>query len=159
MLSLESNPSKSISSIDLSSCKKIISLNSITSKYDPETIPTMKTLCSTLIILFFVGFTAIAQNAINVSGTWIMNVQTDAGSGSPTFVLKQDTEKITGSYTGQLGDSQVTGTLKGNVIHLEFSIQGNLITYDGTVASSTEMSGKVNLADMASGTFTGKKKS
>lgn len=118
----------------------------------------MKTLFSTLIILFFVGFTASAQEAINVSGTWMMDVQTDAGTGSPSFVLKQEAEKITGTYTGQLGDSQVTGSLKGNVIHLEFSIQGNLITYDGTVTSSTEMSGKVNLAEMASGTFTAKKK-
>lgn len=118
----------------------------------------MKTLFSTLIILLLVGFTASAQEAKNISGTWIMTVQTDAGSGSPTFVLKQDGEKITGTYTGQLGDSPVTGTLKENAIHLEFSIQGNLITYDGTVTSSSEMSGKVDLAQMASGTFTGKKK-
>ena len=118
----------------------------------------MKTIFSSMIILLLIGFTAQAQNSVNVTGTWVMDVQTDAGSGSPTFVLKQDGEKITGTYTGQLGDSQVTGTLKGNVIHLGFSIQGNLITYDGTVASSNEMSGKVNLAEMASGTFTGKKK-
>ena len=118
----------------------------------------MKSIISTLILLFSIGFTAKAQEAVIVSGTWIMQVQTDAGSGSPTFVLKQDGEKITGTYTGQLGDSPVTGLIKGNAVHLEFSIQGNLITYDGTVSSATEMSGKVNLAEMASGTFTGKKK-
>jgi hypothetical protein len=111
-------------------------------------------------ILFFLALTVSvqAQGKIDITGTWIMEVQTDAGSGSPTFVLKQEAEKITGTYTGQLGDSAVSGTLKGNVIHLEFSIQGNLIKYDGTVSSSTEMSGKVNLADMAMGTFAGKKK-
>lgn len=118
----------------------------------------MKTIFSTLLLLLIIGFSAKAQEGINISGTWVMNVQTDAGSGSPTFVLKQEAEKITGTYTGQLGDSAVSGTLKGNVIHLEFSIQGNLIKYDGTVSSSTEMSGKVNLADMAMGTFAGKKK-
>lgn len=118
----------------------------------------MKTLLSTLIIFLFIGFSVKAQESINLTGTWNMTVQTDAGSGSPTFVLKQDGEKITGTYNGQLGDSAVSGTLKGNVIHLEFSIQGNLIKYDGTVSSSTEMSGKVNLADMAMGTFAGKKK-
>jgi len=99
-----------------------------------------------------------AQEKTDISGTWIMNVQTDAGSGSPTFVLKQEGEKLTGTYTGQLGDSPVTGTLKAGVIHLEFSIQGNLITYDGKVTSASEMSGNVKLAEMASGTFTGKKK-
>lgn len=118
----------------------------------------MKTILSTLIIFLLIGFSANAQEAIDVSGTWIMEVQTDAGSGTPTFVLKQEDEKITGTYTGQLGDSPVIGTIKGNAIHLEFSIQGNMITYDGTVSSVVEMSGKVNLAEMASGTFIGKKK-
>lgn len=117
----------------------------------------MKSLFSSMIILLFIGFSAQAQNSVNVTGTWVMEVKTDAGSGSPTFVLKQEGEKITGTYTGQLGDSQVTGTIKGKVIHLEFSIQGNRITYDGT-ATSTDMEGKVDLAEMASGTFTGKKK-
>jgi hypothetical protein len=117
----------------------------------------MKSIFGFLFLLLFVGFSAQAQDKINVSGSWTMSVETDMGSGSPAFSLKQEGEKITGTYTGQLGDSQVTGTLKGNVIHLEFSIQGNLITYDGT-ASSTEMSGKVKLGEMASGTFSGKKK-
>lgn len=118
----------------------------------------MKTRFSTLVIFLLLCFTAQAQTASDISGTWIMNVQTDAGSGSPTFVLKQDGEKLTGTYSGQLGDSPVTGTLKAGLIHLEFSVQGNLITYDGKVTSATEMSGKVNLAEMATGTFTGKKK-
>jgi hypothetical protein len=119
----------------------------------------LKTFFSSLIVLLFIGFTAQAQNTVNVTGTWVMEVKTDAGSGSPTFVLKQDGEKITGTYAGQLGDSPVAGTIKGDVIHLEFNIQGNLITYDGKVTSASDMSGKVNLAEMASGTFTGKKKS
>lgn len=111
-----------------------------------------------LVFILVCADTTQAQEKLDLTGTWIMTVQTDAGSGSPAFVLKQEAEKITGSYTGQLGDAPVTGTLKGNIIHLEFSIQGNLITYDGTASTSTEMSGKVNLAEMASGTFTGKKK-
>ncbi|WP_146064320.1 hypothetical protein [Algoriphagus boritolerans] len=77
---------------------------------------------------FFIGFNAEAQNSINFSGTWVMNVQTDAGSGSPSFVLKREGEKITGIHTGQPGDSPVTRILNGSVIHLEFSIQGNWIT-------------------------------
>lgn len=118
----------------------------------------MTKLSILFVFIFALAGTLEAQEKTDISGTWIMNVQTDAGSGSPTFVLKQDGEKLTGTYTGQLGDSPVTGTLKAGVIHLEFSIQGNLITYDGKVTSATEMSGKVNLAEMASGTFAGKKK-
>jgi hypothetical protein len=118
----------------------------------------MKKLLLSCLFMITFGFVSQAQTKIDLTGTWTVDVQTDMGSGNPTFVLKQEGEKITGTYAGSLGDSQVTGTLKGNVLHLEFSIQGNRITYDGT-ATESSISGKVNLADMASGTFSGKRKS
>ena len=119
----------------------------------------MKKLSALSVFLFFLNFTAVfAQEKINVKGTWIMSVTSDMGSGSPTFVLDQvNGTTITGTYTSQLGESAVKGTLNGEIIHLEFDIQGNLIQYDGTVKGS-EMSGKVKLASMGEGTFTGKRK-
>jgi hypothetical protein len=119
----------------------------------------MKKLNTLFVILFFLGFTAVfSQEKINVKGTWTMSVTSDMGSGSPTFVLDQMNDNtITGTYTGQLGESAVKGTLKGDSIHLEFDIQGNLIQYDGTVKGS-EMSGKVKLGGMGEGTFAGKRK-
>src|SRR5690606_11045894 len=117
---------------------------------------TMKQVITLLAFFLLVGISAQAQTAINVSGTWDISVQTDAGSGTPTFVLKQQGEDITGTYSGQLGEAPITGTLKGNVIHIEFSIEGNKIVYDGT-ATAGEMEGTVNLAEMATGTFKGKK--
>lgn len=119
----------------------------------------MKKLSTLFLLLFFIGFTTVfGQEKINVKGTWTMSVTSEMGSGSPTFVLDQVNDTtITGTYTGQLGESAVKGTLKGNVIHLEFDIQGNLIEYDGTV-KGPEMSGKVKLASMGEGTFTGKRK-
>lgn len=119
----------------------------------------MKKQSAFVLILFFIGFTSVfAQDKINVKGTWLMSVTSDMGSGNPTFVLNHVNDTtITGTYTGQLGESEVTGTLKGNIIHLEFSIQDNLIEYDGTV-NGEEMSGKVKLASMGEGTFSGKRK-
>lgn len=116
-----------------------------------------------LSLVFFLPIVALlisanVRFAENVTGTWTMDVQTDMGSGSPTFVLKQDDNgAISGTYSGQLGESAVKGTLKGNVIHLEFDIQGNLMQYDGTVAGDT-MKGKVKLGTIAEGTFSGKRK-
>ena len=80
----------------------------------------MKHLLSLLFFAFLVNFAAQAQDTPNVTGSWAMSVETDAGSGTPDFVLKQEGGKITGTYSGQLGDAPVTGTIKGNVIHLEF---------------------------------------
>jgi hypothetical protein len=89
-------------------------------------------------------------------------VQTDQGSGSPAITLKQDGDKLTGKYKGQLGEGDITGTVTGKTF--KFSFSGNAqgteftVTYDGEIASSDSVSGKVDLAGMATGTFTGKKK-
>jgi hypothetical protein len=93
-----------------------------------------------------------------ITGTWNMSVETSAGSGTPTFVLKQEGDTlITGTYSGQLGEAPVKGTIKGNDVRLEFNISGNLIEYTGTV-DGDNMKGRVKLGTMAEGTFTGKRK-
>ena len=87
-----------------------------------------------------------------------MEVESPMGSGSPIFDLKQSPDgSITGTYQGRLGEATVIGKIKGNVIHMEFSISGNLIEYDGTVDGDT-MKGKVKFADQGEGTFVGARK-
>ena len=99
--------------------------------------------------------------ATNVTGEWTFNVTTDQGGGTPTITFKQDGEKLTGKYAGQLGNADLTGTVKGNAIHFTFSIdvQGQQapVTYDGTVEKNT-MKGKMDIAGMVNGTFTATKK-
>jgi hypothetical protein len=98
--------------------------------------------------------------AADVTGDWIMSVETQAGTGSPSFSLEQEGEAVSGTYKGQLGEAPVTGTVKGNDIVLSFKVnaQGTelVMTYTGTVDGST-MKGKVALGDLGEGTFTGKK--
>ena len=98
--------------------------------------------------------------AADLTGTWLVSVQTSNGNGSPTLTLKQTGEAITGSYKGQLGESPVHGTIKGNDLVLTYSVtaQGtNLdIEYTGTVDGTT-MSGKVALGAFGEGTFNGNK--
>jgi len=74
--------------------------------------------------------------------------------GSPTFVLKQDGEKLTGTYSGALGDAPLTGTVKGDKISFDFEVQGAAIRYEGTVNSSaTVIEGTCDYGGQASGTF------
>ncbi len=91
----------------------------------------------------------------------MFEVQTDQGTGSPTFVLKQTGEKVTGRYKGTFGEADVTGTASGKTFKLTFTAdaQGTAvtITYDGEFESATSVKGKVDLAGLATGTFTGKK--
>lgn len=102
-----------------------------------------------------------AAQATNVTGEWVFDVQTDQGGGTPTITFKQDGETLTGKYTGQLGSSDLTGTVKGTAIHFTFTIdvQGQQapVTYDGTVEKNT-MKGKMDIAGMVNGTFTATKK-
>jgi hypothetical protein len=103
---------------------------------------------------------AQSDTRVDVTGTWTMAVQTGAGSGTPTIVLKQQGEALTGHYSGQLGEAELTGTARASGIEFAFdvSVQGTAIhvTYAGT-ADATSMKGTVKLGDLGEGTFTGKK--
>jgi hypothetical protein len=124
----------------------------------------MRTLTRALTVLAVVTAfaTVAAAQAANVTGTWIFNVETGQGSGSPTLTFKQDGEKLTGHYSSQtLGEADLTGTVKGSAIQFAFNVnaQGTQIdvVYAGTVEGAT-MKGTVNMAGgQLSGTFTGKK--
>jgi hypothetical protein len=116
------------------------------------------------VVVFALGLLVPARlgaQATNVTGEWAFNVQTDQGGGTPTITLKQDGEKLTGKYVGQLGNADLTGTLKGSAIHFTFTldVQGQQapVTYDGTVEKNT-MKGKMDIGGMVNGTFTATKK-
>lgn len=113
-----------------------------------------------LVLALLVSATVFAQ-ATNVTGEWAFTVTTDQGAGNPVLTFKQEGEKLTGKYAGQLGAADLTGTVKGNVIHFTFTldVQGQQapVTYDGTIEKNT-MSGKMDIGGMVSGTFTATKK-
>jgi len=102
-----------------------------------------------------------AASAVDVTGTWLFSVTTDAGSGTPTISLKQDGEKLAGHYSGQFGEVDLTGTLKGTAIAFGFTVQSDAgsirVDYSGTVDHDS-MKGTVRYGDLAQGTFTAKKK-
>jgi hypothetical protein len=98
---------------------------------------------------------------VDLTGTWGLDVVTQAGTGTPTVVLEQKGETLSGQYSGQLGEAPVTGTIKGNefTFSFTFTMEGTTATviYRGTAEGDT-MKGTVTLGEMGEGTFTGKKK-
>jgi hypothetical protein len=96
----------------------------------------------------------------NVSGNWAFEVQTDQGSGSPSFTFKQEGEKLTGTYKGAFGEGPVEGTVKGSAINFNVKVnaqgQDVVITYTGTIEGGG-MKGAVKLGDLGAGTWTGKR--
>jgi hypothetical protein len=105
---------------------------------------------------------ARAQDTVDLTGTWILQVETSAGGGSPTFTFKQTGDTLEGTYEGTFGKvDNVKGKVTGNKATWSFTAdaQGTQlnIEYSGTVDGDA-MKGTVSLGELAEGTFTGKRK-
>jgi hypothetical protein len=105
---------------------------------------------------------ALAQAArTDVTGKWTFNVETGAGSGTPTMTFKQEGEKLTGHYSGQLGEADLAGTVKGQNVEFRFTVdvQGQQLNciYTGALDGKDSMKGKVDLVGLGEGTFTAKR--
>jgi hypothetical protein len=123
----------------------------------------MRRMCLLLPMLFALTIAVGAQGGkTDVTGKWLFNVQTDAGTGTPTVTFKQDGEKLTGHYSSQtFGEQDLTGSVKGQDLRFTFSadLQGNsvVVTYTGKVESKDSIKGSVDIGGLAQGTFTAKR--
>src|SRR5258705_12523273 len=106
-----------------------------------------------VILSFGAAFAHAGQAKTDISGTWMFEVQTDAGTGTPTVTLKQDGEKLTGHYSSQtLGEADLTGTVKGQNVHFTFMAdlggQAAPVTYDATIQSKDALKGTLDIAGL-----------
>ncbi|HEX4935373.1 MAG TPA: hypothetical protein VFV33_19465 [Gemmatimonadaceae bacterium] len=98
--------------------------------------------------------------AVDVTGKWAFAVTTENGTGYPTVTLKQEGEKITGTYESQrLGSRAIEGTIKGGTI--KFAMKGADgmpdFEFSGVVVDKDNMKGTLEMGGMGSATFTGKR--
>jgi len=97
-------------------------------------------------LIYALLISAAITFAADVTGTWQVTVETSQGSGTPTVILEQKGEALTGTFNSQIfGQAKITGTVKGNVI--EFGFDGDAggqtirVSYKGTIESPTAMKG------------------
>ena len=99
--------------------------------------------------------TAVAEPA-KVEGVWNLVLQLESITGHPVLTLKQDGEKLTGTYEGRYGPTPIQGEIKENkiVFAVAFEVEGSKITgaFRGTVDGS-KMSGSVEFEGAGSGTW------
>jgi len=98
----------------------------------------------------------------DLTGTWNVTVELPNIQATPTVVLKQDGEKLSGEYvSAQYGKFPITGTVKGADVSFSFAmnVEGNAlnVTYTGTADKDGALKGSVAYGDMMSGTFVAKK--
>lgn len=102
------------------------------------------------------------EKKVDLTGTWMFTVTTEAGTGTPTVTLKQVADSLAGHYSSQtLGEADLKGTIKDDKITFSFNVdyQGTAlkVTYTGTVEADGTLKGSLDLGGYAGGTFTAKK--
>ncbi len=98
----------------------------------------------------------------NIAGKWTMTLEMSMGTATPTLELKQDGEKITGTYTGRYGTFPLQGTLSGTaiVISVTMTAEGESVemTFSGEVTAGAQtMKGNASLGGMGEATWSAKK--
>jgi hypothetical protein len=101
---------------------------------------------------------AVAAEPADVAGEWAAEVDIAGNTGTPTFVIKQDGDKLSGSYKGQFGEAELKGKVDGNDIEFSFEIQaGAEAVYKGTLEDG-KLKGTCDYAGQADGTWTAERK-
>ena len=92
--------------------------------------------------------------------TWAIEAQHSAGTSTPTAVITQSGEKLSGKYTGSYGESDLVGSIKGTEFTFTVEIgteQKVKVVYTGTLSGDT-IKGNLTMGEIGEGTFTGKRK-
>jgi len=129
----------------------------------------MKRILVAIIAVLAVGSPLAAQSpapqnqekpAATLTGTWALEAHHSAGVSTPTASITQTGDKLTGKYTGSYGDSELTGSIKGQEFTFSVEIgteQKVRVVYTGTLDGNT-IKGSLTMGEMGEGTFTGTRK-
>lgn len=114
------------------------------------------------LFLAWASTSALAQSSPSsppATGHWVLMLTMEVGTASPELTLRQDGDKITGTYKGRYGEFPVTGQIKGRSIHFMFLMRTDgtpaEICFDGELAAdATTMRGTADMADIGAATWT-----
>ena len=117
----------------------------------PNLVTPMKTIAMAVVIIALGAAPAFAEHALD--GTWSFNVTTSAGSGTATLKIMVDGNAITGTYSGQVGQADLTGTVDGDKVEIHFDADlVGTVSYMGTLSGGT-IKGTCEYGALGEGTF------
>lgn len=101
-----------------------------------------------------------------VAGKWTMAMELSIGTSNPILVLKQDGDKLTGTYQGRYGESKLTGKIGADrqlqfTVALEAEGQSATMFFSGELAADGQLitKGIVNIEGLGEGSWAAKKAS
>lgn len=122
----------------------------------------LKNALAAITLLAVVTATATAAYLHDLTGKWNLAVVTDNGTGYPVLELKQEGEKVTGTYTSNaMGNRTIAGTVRGDTLSFTLSAsgagEGIVLTYTARIVTADSLNGTVDFAGMGGATFTGRR--
>ncbi|MBM3833401.1 MAG: hypothetical protein FJ403_09035 [Verrucomicrobia bacterium] len=99
--------------------------------------------------------------SVNITGKWNFQVETDQGTGTPTFTFTHAGQNLIGAYKGLFGEAEVTGSVRGPEIKFSFDAnrEGEIIpvSYSGKIENANTMKGTVRFGELGEATWTATK--
>jgi uncharacterized protein with FMN-binding domain len=115
----------------------------------------MKSIARAL-ALILTSVALLAAAPANVAGQWQFTVELAVGTGRPVVTFKQDGEKLTGTYEGRYGKSNLEGTVKENRIEFTVTVVAEGTTVRGVfsgVFDADRITGEVEYEGAGEGTW------
>lgn len=112
---------------------------------------------SAIALLVLISVVLVSAAPVNIAGPWQFTVELAVGTGRPLVTFKQDGEKITGTYEGRYGKSNLEGTVKENHVEFTVTVVAEGTTVSGAFSGTYEndrMSGEVDYEGAGDGTWT-----
>jgi len=112
-------------------------------------------------LLIVCGPAHAEETPVDVAGGWEITITFIAGIGHHTADIKQDGEKLTGDYKGEIKEGTLRGTIKGISIDftgfLKHEATSLRFHYTGKIENEI-MTGDVEMGEFWTATFTAKRK-
>ncbi len=102
---------------------------------------------------------AAAQD-LDLTGEWVLTVESPNGTGERNLTLVQDGETLSGEIMSPRASGELSGTVEGDQVMFVAVVQMDSgafeITYIATITDG-KMRGTVDFGDYGSGSFTGRR--
>jgi hypothetical protein len=109
-----------------------------------------------LIAISVLALTGLSRDPANVAGKWNVSLELSSITGHPVIALKQDGEKLTGTYEGRYGESALSGTIKEKEITFTVTFVAEGMQTQGVFAGKVDgdtMGGEVSFEGAGDGTW------
>lgn len=109
------------------------------------------------VVLVLISAALVSAAPANIAGQWQFTVELAVGTGRPLVTFKQDGEKITGTYEGRYGKSNLEGAVKENHVDFTVTLVAEGTTVSGVFSGTYEndrMAGDVEYEGAGDGTWT-----